>query len=31
MNLPKDMLWLHHHGATLIGTDLPHIAMETLA
>ena len=31
VNLPKDMLWLQHHGASLIGTDLPHIALETLA
>ncbi|MET3944612.1 glycerophosphodiester phosphodiesterase [Corynebacterium ureicelerivorans] len=31
VNLPKDLLWLQHHGATLIGTDLPHIALETLA
>ena len=31
VNLPKDMLWLQQHGASLIGTDLPHIALETLA
>lgn len=31
VNLPKDMLWLQSHGATLIGTDLPHIAAEVLA
>ena len=31
VNLPKDMIWLQQHGASLIGTDLPHIALETLA
>ena len=31
VNLPKDMLWLQKHGASLIGTDLPHIALEPLA
>ena len=30
VNLPKDMIWLQQHGASLIGTDLPHIALETL-
>lgn len=30
VNLPKDMLWLAERGASLIGTDLPHIAAETL-
>lgn len=30
VNLPRDMVWLHQHGATLIGTDLPHIALQTL-
>lgn len=30
VNLPKDMLWLQGHGVSLIGTDLPHIALETL-
>ena len=29
VNLPKDMLWLREHGATMIGTDLPHIAVQT--
>ncbi|GAA1165168.1 putative glycerophosphoryl diester phosphodiesterase 1 [Corynebacterium glaucum] len=28
VNLPKDMLWLRERGASLIGTDLPHIAVE---
>ncbi|WJY98507.1 glycerophosphodiester phosphodiesterase [Corynebacterium fournieri] len=31
VNLPRDMEWLHQHGATLIGTDLPHIALQTLS
>lgn len=31
VNLPRDMVWLHQHGATLIGTDLPHIALQTLS
>ena len=30
VNLPRDMVWLQQHGASLIGTDLPHIALETL-
>lgn len=30
VNLPRDMVWLQRHGASLIGTDLPHIALETL-
>lgn len=29
VNLPKEMLWLKAQGASLIGTDLPHIAVET--
>lgn len=31
VNLPKEMLWLRDRGASLIGTDLPHIAAETFA
>ena len=31
VNLPRDMVWLQRHGASMIGTDLPHIALETLA
>lgn len=30
VNLPRDMLWLQKHGASLIGTDLPHIALDCL-
>lgn len=30
VNLPKDMVWLQKQGASLIGTDLPHIAAEYL-
>ena len=31
VNLPRDMVWLKENGASLIGTDLPHIALETLS